>query len=290
MNDKYRYGIIILHYLAEEVTKQCVEAIRHLKDSDRCLIVVIDNASPNNSGERIKKNYEAYNNIKVILSEENLGFARGNNIGYTYLSKIASIKFIVAINNDVIIRMNDFFDKIEKIYLEDQYAVLGPDIEVAYSGIHQSPTRLKGLDLYQVLELKKEFIQRNKHFLLWFIKNKLVRMKKHICMKNTSQIEYRIKYENPVLHGACYIFSELFIEKRKYAFSPRTFLYLEEDILFYECMQEKLKLLYDPSIKVYHYEDISTSYAIKNIYRREKMKTEEVLNSIDVLLDIMRGK
>ena len=40
---------------------------------------------------------------------------------------------------------------------------------------------------------------------------------------------------NPVLHGACYIFSRRYLELEKEAFDSRTFLYHEEEILHYNC-------------------------------------------------------
>ena len=92
---------------------------------------------------------------------------------------------------------------------------------------------------------------------------------------------------NVVLHGACYIFSKQYIELRKMAFNPNTFLYLEEEILYFEAMRDNMLILYSPQLKVEHLEDISTKKAFKFAYSREKMITENKLNSIKILYDLM---
>jgi GT2 family glycosyltransferase len=95
------------------------------------------------------------------------------------------------------------------------------------------------------------------------------------------------RMENVVLHGACYIFSSKFIQKRKNCFCPDTFLYMEEDILHYECIQLGLNMVYSPEIKVKHLEDVSTNVSIKSGYKKFKMKNREMKRSIEVLINLM---
>ena len=67
-----------------------------------------------------------------------------------------------------------------------------------------------------------------------------------------------------------------------------TFLYFEEDILHYECLQQGLHLLYSPKVQVLHLEDVATDKAYRTNARKEKMKLQESVRSMEVLLNLMR--
>lgn len=93
-------------------------------------------------------------------------------------------------------------------------------------------------------------------------------------------------YENPVLQGACYIFSKDFIQARNYAFYPETFLYFEEDILHLQCQQQNLKMLYVPNIQIKHLEDVSTNMILKTNLSKEKMKSENLIHSMTAFINL----
>ena len=51
-----KIGFVVLHYNSEVETKNCVNSIlQHVPDS---YIVVVDNASPNNSGKNLMEFYK----------------------------------------------------------------------------------------------------------------------------------------------------------------------------------------------------------------------------------------
>ena len=75
---------IILHYLAEEETYRSVDSIKNKIDVEEYKIVIVDNGSPDQSGERLQRKYSNESKIDVILTGKNLGFAKGNNVGFKY--------------------------------------------------------------------------------------------------------------------------------------------------------------------------------------------------------------
>ena len=95
------FVFIILHYLAEDMTKECVKYIQNHLDMNRIRIVIVDNASSNGSGARLKQFYKDNEYCDVILNDENMGFARGNNVGYTYAKEKYDPDFMIIMNNDV---------------------------------------------------------------------------------------------------------------------------------------------------------------------------------------------
>lgn len=288
------YGFVVLHYMAYEMSIECIDKLLKQFGRKNIHIVVVDNASGNGSGERIKNNYKGISEITVILNEKNEGFARGNNIGFRHLKENYNCKFITVMNNDVLIEQDDFLEKISFVYQQTKFAVLGPDIFCPAINSHQNPAHEKGFTYKEIRDLYDVKLQRCKHPLYSYYKMKFSELKKYFTKKTvnlTNNDDYRSMKQDVVLHGACYILSKDFIDSRNSCFNPSTFLYMEEDILHYECQQEGLIMLYSPVVKVIHLEDISTNISKKSEYEKFKFKEHEMKNSLKVMLRIMeQGK
>ena len=92
---------VILHYLAIDETYKSVDSIEKKIDTDMYKIVIVDNASPDKSGALLKEHYKNDDHVEVLLNQENLGFARGNNVGFRCAEKTWNPSYIVLMNNDV---------------------------------------------------------------------------------------------------------------------------------------------------------------------------------------------
>lgn len=281
------YGFVILHYMAYEMTCECVDLLLdNFKDND-IHIAIVDNASSNGSGAKLAEKYEGQSCVSVILSKENLGFAKGNNIGYSYLKENFDCDFMIVMNNDVLIRDKSFLDKIPDIYERTEFAVLGPDIINPVSKKHQSPVRLVG---YTDAQVKYEINKWEKYLKLikiYYLRHYIFGWIKRFLPKRTvNTIDYNTDYVDSVLQGACFVFSNNFIKRRQYAFNPSTFLYFEEDILQLECRQSGLKMVFCPQLCVEHLEDISTNAVFNSNYKKDKMKIPEMIKSMKVFLSI----
>ncbi|MBQ8945327.1 MAG: glycosyltransferase [Lachnospiraceae bacterium] len=119
-----RMAFILLHYMNEALTSRAVESILELKGVDDCRIVVVDNASSNGSGEKLRNKYES-EIIHVIICNENGGFSKGNNVGYRYVKDNYDSEFIVAANNDVLFPNAGFIEEISNLYKRSPFNVGG---------------------------------------------------------------------------------------------------------------------------------------------------------------------
>tara|TARA_B100000029_G_scaffold447200_1_gene468822 strand:- start:956 stop:2008 length:1053 start_codon:yes stop_codon:yes gene_type:complete len=102
-------SIIILNYNGQKFLKNCIDSIK-LVTKKKYEIIVVDNASPDNSG---RENAAIYLDCKFILNEKNEGVPEGLNIGI----KNANGEFIILMNNDVTVTENwleEFFDAYKK--------------------------------------------------------------------------------------------------------------------------------------------------------------------------------
>ena len=118
---------LILHYQVIEETLKCVESIENINYKNK-EIIIVDNNSPNDTGKQLMKKFKDKKNMHVILSSKNLGFAKGNNIGFEYAKKELKADFIIMCNNDVYIIQENFCELINKEYTNSSFAILGPRI------------------------------------------------------------------------------------------------------------------------------------------------------------------
>lgn len=254
---------VILHYCAIDTTKEAIEKIRENISYNNYEIVVVDNNSPDGSGKQLQDAYENIEGTYVILNNENVGFAKGNNIGYLYAKNQLQADYIIIMNNDVIIEQKDFVQKILDIYKNEKYHVLGPDI-CNLIGEHQNPHRQKNFDKE---DLKR--IIRNRTIIILYLRVKALwrgfenvqiieNWDKKRVLSEKKQLNTVEKQNDVVLHGSCIIFSKDYIEKEENAFYPETFMWMEEEILTYLCHKKGYVITYNPSVKVIHKEGIST--------------------------------
>lgn len=110
---------LILNYKTySETISVCKELLGSIKDDYR--IVIVDNASPNDSFAVLSNTFNDNPYVDVISSGENGGYAKGNNFGLRYIEKL-NPDYVAIMNNDVHFNMNIIerlisdFKKIENI-------------------------------------------------------------------------------------------------------------------------------------------------------------------------------
>ena len=108
-------SIILLNYNTLFYTEQCIQSIIQNTNIDY-EIIVVENGS--NDKENIKIIENKYKCVKVIISEKNLGFGAGNNLGV----ENANGKYVVILNNDTIVfpaTIDRIFEILEKCDFKD---------------------------------------------------------------------------------------------------------------------------------------------------------------------------
>jgi len=90
-------SIIIVSYNTKDILKECIESIYKTVKDLSLEVIVVDNASRDQTAEEIKK--LEFPNFKFIQNKENLGFSKANNIGV----KIATGRYILFLNPDIVV-------------------------------------------------------------------------------------------------------------------------------------------------------------------------------------------
>ena len=94
MPQECELSIITVNYNGLKDTCALIDSITFNEDME---VIVVDNGSTNNEVCVLQ---ERFPNIKTIRSDQNLGFAGGNNLGI----KAAKGKYLYLINNDTIFK------------------------------------------------------------------------------------------------------------------------------------------------------------------------------------------
>lgn len=94
-------SIIIVSYNTVDLTTQCLESIASsiAKSPIDLEVIVVDNASTDDSVEKIKQTKLYALGCKVIENDTNVGFGKANNIGISQ----AKGKFILFLNSDTLV-------------------------------------------------------------------------------------------------------------------------------------------------------------------------------------------
>lgn len=110
-------SVIILNYNVRYFLEQCVLSVQKALEGIDSEIIVIDNASSDDSCEMMKTKFP---HIKLIENKNNLGFPKGNNIGVAQ----AKGEYICILNPDTVVA-EDTFSKILNSQLITHNSQLG---------------------------------------------------------------------------------------------------------------------------------------------------------------------
>ena len=216
--------------------KDTCELIESLPLEDKSIeVIVVDNASKEDEATIITNRYPQ---VKVIRSEQNLGFAGGNNLGI----KAALGRYLFFINNDTLISekgkvksekfASAFQPLIERLESSEKIGAVCPKIRFAWG---DNTIQFAG---YTPLS---RYTMRNHS----------------IGFGETDKGQYDTAHPTPYAHGAAIMVKREVIEK--VGFMPECyFLYYEELDWSMMFTRAGYDIWYEPACTIYHKESQST--------------------------------
>lgn len=114
-------SVIIVSWNAREYLQGCLQSIRQTGGELVREILVVDNASTDGSSEMVKAEFP---DVTLIQSEENLGFARANNLAIAR----AQGTMLALVNSDVIVHEGCFQELASYLDAHSQVGVVGPKV------------------------------------------------------------------------------------------------------------------------------------------------------------------
>ena len=243
-------AIIIINYNTYEKTIDCINSIRNTCKIPY-KIYLIDNASSNESADILQNEFGNSDDVIVILSKENLGYAKGNNI---CIKKAIDdgFKYAVISNNDIIFEE----DSIETLYNEiskDEYMIVGPKV-ITPEGITQKSIRNSSPIFFRYI-IKETYISS--------LLRKLIKEEQ---MPDKKMDVYWV--------SGCAFAANLDLFSTIGLFDENTFLYFEEYILAEKAKKAGLKMEYFPEARLFHYHGYSMGGHTNIVTRAVNLRSE----------------
>lgn len=96
---KEKIGVILVNYNGKKYNNKCIESVLRSTISDQLQIIVVDNASTDDSLKELREHWGENKQVQIIPLAENFGFSMANNEGIRLLTK-QGIEYFLLLNND----------------------------------------------------------------------------------------------------------------------------------------------------------------------------------------------
>lgn len=138
-------SIIIINYNTYALTKKCIETVYEFTKGVEFEIILVDNASVECDAQIFKT---LFPNIQLIKNKENVGFAKGNNIGI----EKANGEYILLLNSDIELVENSIYTGLEFLKNNPKTGVVSPMLTYPDGRIQSVGQRFPSVK-YQLFEL-----------------------------------------------------------------------------------------------------------------------------------------
>ena len=247
-------GIIVINFGKPERTIRFVkEECAKVAAENR--VVVVDNGSGEAAVAELKAALEGI--AEIIPAQENLGFAKANNLGADYAIKQFGVDILLFVNNDIVFTDADVVDRLMARFADlPDAGMIGPKV-VGLAGRLQSPEPYKSFCQNHLLPYWGKLIYSRKAL--------DAKMQKDYAETAVAGWHYRIMGSFMLMRA------EDFISCGK--MDPATFLYAEEAILSERLKKIGKKVWYEPSVQVLHEHGATVSAHYTRV-RRRRMKLD----------------
>lgn len=120
INDKI--SVILVNYNGKEYNDKCIMSILSSSIGEQLQIVVVDNASTDDSLKQLHEHWDDNAHVSIIELEDNYGFSKANNAGIEW-SITQGINYFCLLNNDTEIE-TDAIEKMLEVHKETGHIVV----------------------------------------------------------------------------------------------------------------------------------------------------------------------
>jgi GT2 family glycosyltransferase len=217
----YDTAIVLVNYNSIDDTNSCIKSIQDNTTSETPFIVVLDNASKD--GPDFENKIVFYPNLKILKTEQNIGFGRANNLAINWIFENISCQYIFILNNDTILTKS-LIEELKNGHVNgpNSIAVTSPKIMV-----YSNPDEI------------------------WY-DGGLINLGKMSPVINKNYYSENFKPTVTDFASGCAMFFKADILKKLKGFDPFYFMYDEDVELSLSIKREGYEILYIPTATLYH--------------------------------------
>ena len=216
---------VITSFKSENKIVDCIKSL-----GSEIEIIIIENSNDKKLKNKLE---EKYSNLKCILSEQNLGYAKGNNLGLS----LVKTKYALIINPDATVQSNTIENFIQTAKLKQDFAIIAPFVQEKNQnnlkgfrdGIIEVKN-VKGFAMFLNLEQFKNIGFFDENFFIYFeeidLCKRLIQNKKKIFLDTNIRIshaggtshEESINYEMEKSRNWHWMWSTFYFHKKHYGY------------------------------------------------------------------------
>ena len=232
MHQECELSIITVNYNGYKDTCELIDSITFTDDME---VIVVDNGSIENEASLISRRYPF---VKTIRSDNNLGFAGGNNIGM----KAAKGKYLFLVNNDTYFKDFNIKPLTDRLESSPKIGMVCPKIRFAWG---DNPIQFAGYTPLSKVSVRN----------------------KAIGYGEEDKGQFETAHPTPYAHGAAMLIKREALEN--VGLMPECyFLYYEELDWSMMFTRAGYNIWYEPACTIYHKESQSTGQnsSLRNYY------------------------
>jgi GT2 family glycosyltransferase len=243
-------SVVIVNWNVRDLLRKCLESIYARTKGIGFEVFVVDNNSSDASAEMARREFPQ---VKLIVNNENQGFATANNQA---LRKVEG-RYSVLLNPDTQLIDNTFKAMVEFMDTHPEVCAIAPQLIFADGSLQHSCRHFPSFftDLMESLFLDG-----------MYPKNRIINWYKMGYWAHDQSRYVDVPY------GACLLFETEKLKELGY-FDERYFMYFEEIDLCYRSKKKFGPTLYLPQFKVIHHSN-SSSRQISDLCHRWKVQSQ----------------
>jgi GT2 family glycosyltransferase len=229
-------SVCIVNWNTKDMLANCINSLLDKTCGISYEIIIVDNNSADGSAEMIR---HCFPQCKLVDSKQNLGFARGNNLGF----REATGKYILFLNPDTILITNAVYGMFMFLEAHDDVGAVGSkllnqDKTIQFTCARTYPTLLNQLSDLMML-------------------NRLFPKSSLFSTIEMSYWDHNNSQYVDCLSGACLFVRKSLIEMLN-GFDENIFMYAEEVDLCFRIKKAGWKLYYLANEEIYHLDGASS--------------------------------
>ena len=236
MKDKKKLSIIILSYNVKDLLRNCLQSLEKVKGEVDFEIIVVDNASSDQSVEMVRNEFPT---VKLIKNKSNLGFAAGNNKARS----IAKGEYVLFLNSDTIVYKNTLKKTVEFLDQNKKAGAVTCKVLLPDGGLDKDARRsfiTPWIGLTHIfLKLDRIFSKSKLFSQYWY---------GYISPNKTHEVD--------AIQGAFFLTRKKILDEIDW-FDEDYFLDGEDIDLCWKIKEKSWKIYYYPKVKILHYKGSS---------------------------------
>lgn len=279
-NKEHKIAAVVINWNRKDLTFACLKSLEPIVKSNKNFsIILVDNASKDDSVESFKKFNKKYNFFTLIVNKQNRGWAGGHNVGIIHALKqhVSSI-FIFA--NDATVNKNTIKLLEKALFSNENVGIVGP--KTYYP--REKNKKLVIADAGGLI-LKHRYFGTNRG------------------QGETDRGQYDKRFQPDYITGSCMLIKREVFEKIGF-FDEKLFIYYEDVDFCYRAKKAGFDLLYVPQATIFHHFAATTKvgspvhnyFTTRNHYlfiekhAPIQVKLRELFRTPKTILELVRSK